>query len=61
MIKENMGAAPGTVVRVEKEYLDVATGKDILRITNLQLEGKKRMSVKDFLLGYQIENGMIFG
>lgn len=61
VIEENMGAAPGTVVRVEKEYLDVATGKDILRITSLQLEGKKRMSVKDFLLGYQIENGMIFG
>lgn len=61
VIEENIEEVPGTVVRVQKEYLDVATGKDILRITNLQLEGKKRMSVKDFLLGYQIENGMIFG
>lgn len=49
----------GTVLTVAKDFFDVATGKDALRITSLQLEGKKRMSVKDFLLGYEIKSGMV--
>ncbi|MBQ8597782.1 MAG: methionyl-tRNA formyltransferase [Lachnospiraceae bacterium] len=61
VVDETVKQAPGTVIRVEKEFFDVATGEGILRITNLQLEGKKRMSVKDFLLGYQLENGVILG
>lgn len=52
---------PGTVEGVEKSYLDVACGKGVLRIYSLQLEGKKRMAVKDFLLGYEIKPGMTLG
>lgn len=51
---------PGSVVRVEKDFFDVATGREFLRIRSLQLEGKKRMSVKDFLLGYEIKPGFVF-
>ncbi len=54
-------AVPGTVKCVEKDYLDVACGKGALRIYSLQLEGKRRMAVKDFLLGYEIEPGMMLG
>lgn len=49
--------APGTILDVEKESVMVACGEGIIRIQELQLEGKKRMPVKDFLLGYHMEAG----
>ncbi len=52
---------PGTVCSAGKDFFDVACGKDLLRIRSLQLEGKKRVSVKDFLLGYQLEEGTQLG
>jgi methionyl-tRNA formyltransferase len=36
-------------------------GKDALRIWDVQLEGKKRMNVKDFLLGCAVELGEKLG
>ncbi len=50
-------AAPGTVVRVDKDAFYVQTGDGILKILSVQPEGKKRMPVKDFLLGYQVHAG----
>ncbi len=55
------GAKPGEILSVEKDAFTVATGKDALRITSVQLEGKKRMAVKDFLLGYQLKAGDCLG
>lgn len=54
-------AQPGTIVSVTKDFFDVACGKGILRIYELQLEGKKRMDTKSFLLGNQWKAGMILG
>lgn len=54
-------AQPGTIVSVAKDFFDVACGKGILRIYELQLEGKKRMDTKSFLLGNQWKAGMILG
>ncbi|MBQ9590637.1 MAG: methionyl-tRNA formyltransferase [Butyrivibrio sp.] len=50
----------GTVVAVLKESFVVSTAKDYLEITEVQLEGKKRMTVKDFLLGNKISTGYRF-
>ena len=55
------GNKPGTVVKVTKDALFVACGEGALEIRSLQLEGKKRMSVRDFLLGYHIEEGQLLG
>lgn len=52
---------PGTVVCVEKEAFYVQTGEGILKISAVQPEGKKRMDVKDFLLGYQVKEGEMLG
>ncbi len=52
---------PGSVVRVSKDYFDIATGEGALRVKSLQLEGKKRVSAKDFLLGYEVACGMKLG
>lgn len=61
VIGEQSGKLPGEITQVGKDYVDVTCGKDTLRIYSLQLEGKKRMAVKDFLLGYEIKQGMILG
>lgn len=52
---------PGTIVEVTKDYFDVACGKGRLRVCELQLEGKKRMDTKSFLLGNQWKAGMCLG
>ncbi len=52
-------AKPGTVVKVDKKSIYVATGKGYLKINNLQLEGKKRMDVSAFLLGFKINPGEV--
>ena len=51
------GKEPGIITAVNKESFDVLTGDGILRILEVQLEGKKRMTVKDFLLGYRLNVG----
>ncbi len=48
---------PGTIASVDKDAFYVWTGDGILKVTQVQLEGKKRMEVKAFLLGYQIKPG----
>lgn len=54
-------AAPGTIVGVEKDAVYVQTGDGVLKILSLQLEGKKRMAVRDFLLGCQMKAGEQLG
>lgn len=51
---------PGKVIRVTDVGIEVATGKGRLIITELQPEGKKRMSAKSFLAGHKIERGTLF-
>lgn len=52
---------PGTVVYADKEAFYVQTGDGILKIGSVQPEGKKRMEVKDFLLGYPVKVGEKLG
>lgn len=52
---------PGIIVRVTKDYFDVACGRGMLRIRELQLEGKKRMDTKSFLPGNPWKAGMRLG
>ena len=56
-LDEKVDGEPGTVKEVTKESIFVNTGEGVLEIKEVQLEGKKRMLVKDFLLGYTIASG----
>jgi methionyl-tRNA formyltransferase len=47
-------AAPGTFVSDGKNYLKVSTSDGYLNILELQMEGKRRMNVRDFLNGYRV-------
>ncbi|MFH1020948.1 MAG: methionyl-tRNA formyltransferase [Pseudomonadota bacterium] len=52
--------APGTLCRAGKAGLVVATGKDYLRLGEVQLEGSKRMSADAFLRGRPLKAGLRF-
>ena len=43
---------PGTIANVSAQGLDVACAEGVLRITRLQLAGKKPMSVAEVILGH---------
>ncbi len=46
-------AAPGTIVAAHDEGVDVAAADGILRLTQLQPEGKKPMAARDFVNGFR--------
>ncbi len=56
-VEEESGMNPGDVCRVDKDAIYVQTGKGELVITKIQIQGKKAMPVKDFLLGKKINVG----
>ena len=47
---------PGSVKTDQKTFLKFACADGFLDVSDIQLEGKKRMPVTDFLRGYRIEN-----
>ena len=57
----SQSATPGMVVGVTKEEIVVACGSGVLVLKELQLEGKKRMTTKEFLLGRSMEIGTVLG
>lgn len=54
---EEKESVPGEVVSVTKDSIWVQTGKGVLALKEVQLEGKKRMPVRDFLLGCPVKIG----
>lgn len=55
------GLQPGMVAEVSKDSFSVVTGEGLLKVFELQLEGKKRMSTHDFLLGVKVTVGELLG
>ena len=47
------GLEPGTVLSDGKSYLHIVTQSGAISVTDLQLSGKKRMAVGDFLRGFR--------
>ncbi|MBQ0024264.1 MAG: methionyl-tRNA formyltransferase [Bacteroidales bacterium] len=61
VVKSGNGGAPaGSITSDGKSFLEVKCGTDSLRIINLQLAGKKRMDIHDFLLGFRDPDSYAF-
>lgn len=48
-IAEKTNATPGTIIHIDKNNIDVATGDGILRLQKIQLPGGKCLPIKDVL------------
>lgn len=59
VIKREHSQENGKVLKVDKEGIEVACGKDILLIVDIQMPNKKRMPVSEFIKGNSIEEGTI--
>ena len=58
--KDNQ-AECGVILSASEDGLKIQTGKGILNITSLQIEGKKRMDTGAFLRGFPVEKGQRLG
>ena len=58
----NFNLKPGTIVNVDKDGIEVVTKDSSVLITELQLPGKKKVNIKDFINGIRKEDyiGKIF-
>ena len=52
-IEEEHDSQTGLIVSDKKTYLKIAVESGFIQIEELQLEGKKRITIKDFLRGFQ--------
>lgn len=59
VIEDEHSGKPGEIISITKDSLIVKTSKGNLAIKELQLEGKKRMTVDAFLRGYKVEIGAV--
>lgn len=54
-------AVPGQIMSVGADGIAVATGDGVLRLTELQRAGGKRLPAADFLRGFPLQAGQVFG
>ncbi len=59
-LEERSTKAPGSVVRTDKQGIDVTCGEGILRITRLQRPGGKPQSATEYLNAHKLD-GVILG
>lgn len=59
--REEKNNMPGTVLAINKDSFDILTGEGGLRIKELQLEGKRKMTAEEFLRGFKLEVGTVLG
>lgn len=60
-VEPHEAGEPGTVAKVSKDAVYIRTGEGTLALKEIQLEGKKRMTTKEFLLGRSFEEGEKLG
>lgn len=54
-----MNAVPGELETDGKSYLKAASGDGYLEIQSIQLEGKRKMPIKEFLAGFSYASGQV--
>jgi methionyl-tRNA formyltransferase len=52
---------PGTILDVTRDAIEVATGDGRITLTEVQAEGRRPMSTRDFLAGRAVQPGTTFG
>lgn len=58
-LSENSGKEVGTIVDVSEDGIKIACGDGMLLVSEIQVPGKKRVRLADYLKGNRIEKGTI--
>jgi methionyl-tRNA formyltransferase len=61
ILRRKTSQSPGTVLEGFPGDLDVATGREVLTLREVQLESGKRLAVADFLRGCPVPSGAVLG
>lgn len=61
VVEKHRETEPGTIIEVSPEGMLVATGEGVLNILEIQVPGSKRMTVKDYILGHELDAGTKLG
>jgi len=61
VVDEETKEPAGTVIQMSDEGMIVTTGKGCLQIAELQLEGRRRMNVREFRKGHSLHPGIHLG
>ena len=61
VVDKNSDKAPGTILKVDKEGIEVNTGNGVIQISEIQMSGKKRMVVSEYIKGNTISTDIVLG
>lgn len=61
VLSESSDKAPGTILKVDKEGIRVSTKDNVILISEIQMPGKKRVLVEEYIKGNSIETNEILG
>lgn len=59
-LSDSIPDKPGSIYTDGKSFIEVSTGNGCLKLTEIQISGRKRMSVKAFLCGLDFNNSCFF-
>jgi methionyl-tRNA formyltransferase len=54
---EKTPAPPGTILEAQGDRLHIATGRGVIAVTEIQAEGKRPMTPREFLAGHRLAAG----
>ncbi len=60
-LSRSSDSPPGSIIKADKEGIDVATGRGVLRLLNVQAAGGREMAVANFLNAHPIKLGTVLG
>ena len=55
---ETSGAVPGTVTKVSKDRVEVATGEGTIQLIDIQPSNSRRMTMAQYLAGHRLAEGL---
>ena len=61
VLSESSDKVPGTILKVDKEGIRVSTKDNVILISEIQMPGKKRVLVEEYIKGNSIETNEILG
>ena len=59
VLNEESSKEIGSIIEVSKEGLKVVTGTGVILVEEIQFSGKKPMKIKDYIVGNNIDEGVV--